>query len=234
MIPLSWYLIFAAALFSIGLFGVLARRNAVAILLGIAVGYLYPAFAVKLKPLGDGFINRIGDYLNFGTFHERFSPGLLGALLGNRGLWLDKWEDVEPIYLAEHGVLRVDLAFERHVVALQFRARRGVAHGQQTVAIRQPFLLDALCHVRRCGGGGEVGYVSSQPNKWEHDQNSHGTHVTSTILGYSLLGTPVNGVAPMAKVIPVKVLNQLRRDSVAALDAARQKAFVRRTAPIAC
>ncbi len=35
MVPLSWYLIFAAALFSIGLFGVLARRNAVAILLGI-------------------------------------------------------------------------------------------------------------------------------------------------------------------------------------------------------
>jgi len=58
------------------------------------------------------------------------------------------------------------------------------------------------------GGGGEVGTVSSQPNKWEHDQNSHGTHVTSTILGYSLRGTPVNGVAPMATVIPVKVLNQ--------------------------
>ena len=35
MVPLSWYLIFAALLFSIGLFGVLARRNAVAILLGI-------------------------------------------------------------------------------------------------------------------------------------------------------------------------------------------------------
>ncbi len=58
------------------------------------------------------------------------------------------------------------------------------------------------------GGGGEVGNVSSQPNKWEHDQNSHGTHVTSTILGYSLSGTPVNGVAPKATVIPVKVLNQ--------------------------
>ncbi|MBE0680625.1 MAG: S8 family serine peptidase [Anaerolineales bacterium] len=58
------------------------------------------------------------------------------------------------------------------------------------------------------GGGGEVGSVSSQPNKWEHDQNSHGTHVTSTILGYSLRGTPVNGVAPMATIIPVKVLNQ--------------------------
>jgi len=35
MVPLSWYLIFAALLFSIGLFGVLSRRNAVAILLGI-------------------------------------------------------------------------------------------------------------------------------------------------------------------------------------------------------
>ena len=35
MVPLSWYLIFSAALFSIGLFGVLSRRNAVAILLGV-------------------------------------------------------------------------------------------------------------------------------------------------------------------------------------------------------
>jgi len=35
MVPLSWYLIFSAALFSIGLFGALSRRNAVAILLGI-------------------------------------------------------------------------------------------------------------------------------------------------------------------------------------------------------
>jgi NADH-quinone oxidoreductase subunit K len=35
MIPLSWYLIFAAALFAIGIFGVLARKNAIAILMGI-------------------------------------------------------------------------------------------------------------------------------------------------------------------------------------------------------
>ncbi|HMN15880.1 MAG TPA: NADH-quinone oxidoreductase subunit NuoK, partial [Bellilinea sp.] len=35
MIPLSWYLIFAAALFSIGLFGVLSRKNAIAILMGV-------------------------------------------------------------------------------------------------------------------------------------------------------------------------------------------------------
>lgn len=35
MIPLSWILILSAALFCIGLFGVLARRNAVAILLGV-------------------------------------------------------------------------------------------------------------------------------------------------------------------------------------------------------
>jgi NADH-quinone oxidoreductase subunit K len=35
MVPLSWYLILAAALFCIGLYGVLARKNAVAILMGI-------------------------------------------------------------------------------------------------------------------------------------------------------------------------------------------------------
>lgn len=35
MIPLSWYLMFAAALFCIGMFGVLGRKNAVAILMGI-------------------------------------------------------------------------------------------------------------------------------------------------------------------------------------------------------
>lgn len=35
MIPLSWYLVLSAALFTIGFYGVLARRNAVAILMGI-------------------------------------------------------------------------------------------------------------------------------------------------------------------------------------------------------
>jgi NADH-quinone oxidoreductase subunit K len=35
MVPLSWYLIVAAALFCMGLYGVLARRNAVAILMAV-------------------------------------------------------------------------------------------------------------------------------------------------------------------------------------------------------
>jgi NADH:ubiquinone oxidoreductase subunit K len=35
MIPLYWYLAFSIALFCIGLFGVLARKNAVAILIGV-------------------------------------------------------------------------------------------------------------------------------------------------------------------------------------------------------
>jgi len=35
VIPLSWYLLLSAALFSIGLFGVLSRRNAIAILMGV-------------------------------------------------------------------------------------------------------------------------------------------------------------------------------------------------------
>jgi subtilisin family serine protease len=61
-------------------------------------------------------------------------------------------------------------------------------------------------------GGGPTN-VAEPPNKWEDDVNSHGTHVTSTVIGYSLLQpdgsrAPINGVAPMATVIPVKVLNQ--------------------------
>lgn len=35
MIPLSWYLILAAGIFCVGLYGALARRNALAILMGI-------------------------------------------------------------------------------------------------------------------------------------------------------------------------------------------------------
>lgn len=35
MIPLSWYLTLAAALFCIGFYGVLARKNAVAILMSV-------------------------------------------------------------------------------------------------------------------------------------------------------------------------------------------------------
>lgn len=58
------------------------------------------------------------------------------------------------------------------------------------------------------GGGGENGAVSEQPNKWEHDQNTHGGHVTSTIIGYKLGSVHFNGVAPKATIIPVKVLNQ--------------------------
>ncbi len=37
MVPLSWYLIFSAALFCTGLYGVMARKNAIAILMGIEV-----------------------------------------------------------------------------------------------------------------------------------------------------------------------------------------------------
>ena len=37
MVPLSWYLTFAAALFTLGLYAVLARKNAVAILMGVEI-----------------------------------------------------------------------------------------------------------------------------------------------------------------------------------------------------
>jgi subtilisin family serine protease len=58
------------------------------------------------------------------------------------------------------------------------------------------------------GGGNDRGNVHPIPEKWEGDVHSHGTHVTSTVIGYSFNGTPINGVAPKATIIPVKVLNQ--------------------------
>ena len=56
-IPLSWYLIVAAALFCIGLYGALARRNAIAILMGVelmlnAVNINLVAFWRYLEPAG--------------------------------------------------------------------------------------------------------------------------------------------------------------------------------------
>jgi NADH:ubiquinone oxidoreductase subunit K len=54
MIPLSWYLILAALIFCIGLYGALARRNALAILLAIelmlnAVNINLVAFEAMLR-----------------------------------------------------------------------------------------------------------------------------------------------------------------------------------------
>ncbi|HEX5829326.1 MAG TPA: S8 family serine peptidase [Gemmatimonadaceae bacterium] len=58
------------------------------------------------------------------------------------------------------------------------------------------------------GGALDQGNTPSPPGKWERDTQAHGTHVTSTILGFNFGGTFVTGVAPEATVIPVKVLNQ--------------------------
>lgn len=54
-IPLSWYLTLAAALFAVGFYGVLARRNAIAILMGIelmlnAVNINFLAFWRYISP----------------------------------------------------------------------------------------------------------------------------------------------------------------------------------------
>jgi subtilisin family serine protease len=66
------------------------------------------------------------------------------------------------------------------------------------------------------GGGGENGTVVIHPDSWQNDVNSHGTHVTSSVIGYQFgaatsdpnTSNLYNGVAPMAKIIPVKVLGQ--------------------------
>ena len=64
------------------------------------------------------------------------------------------------------------------------------------------------------GAGPTEDNVSEQPNKWEQDTHSHGTHVASIIIGYQYFAASaggffrVDGVAPKATIIPVKVLNQ--------------------------
>lgn len=64
------------------------------------------------------------------------------------------------------------------------------------------------------GAGPNEFNVVTNDHKWEQDTDSHGTHVTSIILGYQRTdlaqnsGTvQVNGAAPNVTVIPVKVLN---------------------------
>ena len=57
MVPLEWYLILAAALFCVGTYGVLARRNAVVVLMGVelmlnAVNINLVAFWRHLEPAG--------------------------------------------------------------------------------------------------------------------------------------------------------------------------------------
>jgi len=58
----------------------------------------------------------------------------------------------------------------------------------------------------------DKGHVANNGNRWDKDTHGHGTHVASTILGYSFSGAgspeTVNGVAPNATIIPVKVLNE--------------------------
>jgi len=60
----------------------------------------------------------------------------------------------------------------------------------------------------------ETGEITTVP--WDDAVSGHGTHVASTIIGYNLAGTPITGVAPLAKIIPVKVLSFYDYDEWAA------------------
>lgn len=73
-------------------------------------------------------------------------------------------------------------------------------------------------YAKSFGGGGQSN-VSEQPNKWQTDTQGHGTHVTSTIIGFDMGGVAVDGVAPQATIIPVKVLNNNGSGSSAAVAA---------------
>jgi NADH-quinone oxidoreductase subunit K len=58
MIPLSWYLIFAAALFAVGLFTALTRRNAIGILIGVEI--MLNAVIVNLLAFWHYWVQQVG------------------------------------------------------------------------------------------------------------------------------------------------------------------------------
>ena len=62
-VPLSWYLIVAAALFCIGLYGALARRNAVGVLMGVEL--MLNAANISLVAFGRALNSPDGQVLVF-------------------------------------------------------------------------------------------------------------------------------------------------------------------------
>ena len=56
------------------------------------------------------------------------------------------------------------------------------------------------------GGAQDAGNVGSPgSDQWQHDVCAHGTHVTSTVLGYQFGGVAFQGAAPQATIIPVQL-----------------------------
>ncbi len=56
------------------------------------------------------------------------------------------------------------------------------------------------------GGAADRGAVNIQDgDQWQHDVCSHGTHVTSTILGFQAGALRIQGTAPQATIIPVRL-----------------------------
>lgn len=135
---------------------------------------------------------------------ERDGPPIDAVAVTNFAAGLSIW-DLDAVNVTDFGFDNRAVAYDGAGVFI------GILDTGLLDSWRQYFPQEriAVQYARAFAGGGVSGNsTSEQPNKWEHDQDSHGTHVTSTILGYSLSGTPINGVAPNATVIPVKVLNQ--------------------------
>lgn len=59
------------------------------------------------------------------------------------------------------------------------------------------------------GGAANVGAVVKLPgDQWQKDKCAHGTHVTSTVIGYQLPPLQFQGTAPGATIIPVRLMAQ--------------------------
>jgi len=88
MVPLSYYIIFSAILFSIGIYGVLARRNAILVLLSIeimmnSVNINFIAFARFITP--ETIIGQVYTIFAMASVAAEIGIGLAIILLIYRG-----------------------------------------------------------------------------------------------------------------------------------------------------
>ena len=133
---------------------------------------------------------------------ERFAPPIDTVALSDFSGGINTW-DLDAINVTDFGAGRV-AAYDGTGVYV------AVLDTGLMGTWRQYFPEERIAEqyaISFSGGGGERGSVSTQPNTWGLATHPHGTHISSTILGFSLFGTPINGVAPMSTVIPVKVLH---------------------------
>lgn len=103
-VPLSWYLVVAAALFCIGLYGALSRRNAVGVLMGVelmlnAVNVNLIAFWRHVEVIRETFAGQVFAIIVITVAAAEAAVGLALVIAVYRGRQTVDVEDVDLLKL---------------------------------------------------------------------------------------------------------------------------------------